>query len=255
SEIGFQSVALTVDHLVLSPDSPNRERDLQQMKDALRDHQMGCVIETGARFLLNARHKHEPTLVTANLAERKKRIDFYFYCIDLAAELKADCVSIWSGILHQPTDDETALARLAEGLQVILKRAAEQNVVIGFEPEPGMYVESMNHFDRMLQWIQHPNLGLTLDIGHLYCLGEVPLADYIERWGEMLVNVHLQDMKAGIHEHLMFGEGEMDFAPVIDAISKTGYRGGVHVELSRHSHAAVVSAHKAFNFLKPLWPS
>ncbi|MEC8505649.1 MAG: sugar phosphate isomerase/epimerase, partial [Planctomycetota bacterium] len=42
SEIGFQSVALTVDHLVLSPDSPNRERDLQQMKDALRDHQMGC---------------------------------------------------------------------------------------------------------------------------------------------------------------------------------------------------------------------
>ena len=255
SEIGYQSIALTVDHLVLSPDSPNRERDLQQMKDALRDHQMGCVIETGARFLLNARHKHEPTLVTANLAERKKRIDFYFYCIDLAAELKADCVSIWSGILHQPTDDEIALARLAEGLQVILKRAAEQNVVIGFEPEPGMYVESMNHFDRMLQWIQHPNLGLTLDIGHLYCLGEVPLADYIERWGEMLVNVHLEDMKAGIHEHLMFGEGEMDFAPVIDAISKTGYRGGVHVELSRHSHAAVVSAQKAFNFLKPLWPS
>ena len=216
---------------------------------------MGCVIETGARFLLNARHKHEPTLVTANLAERKKRIDFYFYCIDLAAELKADCVSIWSGILHQPTDDETALARLAEGLQVILKRAAEQHVMIGFEPEPGMYVESMNHFDRMLQWIQHPNLGLTLDIGHLYCLGEVPLADYIERWGEMLVNVHLEDMKAGIHEHLMFGEGEMDFAPVIDAISKTGYRGGVHVELSRHSHAAVASAQQAFNFLKPLWPS
>lgn len=255
SEIGYQSIALTVDHLVLSPDSPNRERDLQQMKDALRDHQMGCVIETGARFLLNARHKHEPTLVTADLAERKKRIDFYFYCIDLAAELKADCVSIWSGILHQPTDDETALARLAEGLQVILKRAAEQNVVIGFEPEPGMYVESMNHFDRMLQWIQHPNLGLTLDIGHLYCLGEVPLADYIERWGEMLVNVHLEDMKAGIHEHLMFGEGEMDFAPVIDAISKTGYRGGVHVELSRHSHAAVASAQQAFNFLEPLWPS
>ena len=78
SEIGYQSIALTVDHLVLSPDSPNRERDLQQMKDALRDHQMGCVIETGARFLLNARHKHEPTLVTADLAERKKGSIFIF---------------------------------------------------------------------------------------------------------------------------------------------------------------------------------
>ena len=34
----------------------------------------------------------------------------------------------------------------------------------------------------------------------------------------------------------MFGEGEMDFPPIIAALAEIGYDGGVHVELSRHSH-------------------
>ena len=59
-------------------------------------------------------------------------------------------------------------------------------------------------------------------------------------------------MRAGIHEHLMFGEGEIDFPPVIAALAATGYTGGLHVELSRHSHAAVDAARRAFAFLAPL---
>jgi L-ribulose-5-phosphate 3-epimerase len=64
--------------------------------------------------------------------------------------------------------------------------------------------------------------------------------------------VHIEDMRAGTHQHLMFGEGEIRFAPVIEALAKGGYRGGLHVELSRHSHEAPVAARKAFAFLRPL---
>jgi len=61
-------------------------------------------------------------------------------------------------------------------------------------------------------------------------------------------------MKAGVHDHLMFGEGEMCFPPVIEALSQTGFDGGVHVELSRHSHMAVQAVRQAYEFLSPLWP-
>ena len=61
-------------------------------------------------------------------------------------------------------------------------------------------------------------LQLTLDVGHLYCQGEVPIADYILRFGPRIVNVHIEDMRAGVHEHLMFGEGEMDFPPILAAL-------------------------------------
>ena len=37
----------------------------------------------------------------------------------------------------------------------------------------------------------------------------------------------------------MFGEGTIDFPPIMQALRDSGYRGGVHVELSRHSHMAV----------------
>jgi L-ribulose-5-phosphate 3-epimerase len=254
SETGYKSVALTVDHGLLSPLDPHHATQLQRIKAALGEFQMGCVIETGARFLLNPRSKHDPTLVSLKPEDRQKRVDFYKYCIDVAAILDADCVSIWSGILKDPADDDEVLTRLADGLSRVLDSAAQQNVMIGFEPEPGMYIESMSQFDRLLQWVKHPNLGLTLDVGHLYCLGEVPLVDYIKRWGDRLINVHLEDMKAGIHEHLMFGEGDIAFPPVIEALSETGFKGGVHIELSRHSHMAVQAVQQAFDFLHPLWP-
>ncbi|HZN32901.1 MAG TPA: TIM barrel protein, partial [Pirellulaceae bacterium] len=82
--------------------------------------------------------------------------------------------------------------------------------------------------------------------------GELPIADYIARWRERIVNVHIEDMRAGVHEHLMFGEGQMHFPPIIEALDRTGYKGGLHVELSRHSHEAPTAAKKAFDFLQPL---
>ena len=59
-------------------------------------------------------------------------------------------------------------------------------------------------------------------------------------------------MRAGVHEHLMFGEGEIDFPPVIDALRRIEYQGPLCVELSRHSHEGPVAAHTAYDFLSPL---
>ena len=83
-------------------------------------------------------------------------------------------------------------------------------------------------------------------------MGETPLADQIARWGPRIVNVHLEDMRRGVHEHLMFGQGEIDFPPVMAALKAGNYRGGIHVELSRHSHEGPTAARQAMEFLRPL---
>ncbi len=57
-------------------------------------------------------------------------------------------------------------------------------------------------------------------------------------------------MRRGVHDHLMFGEGEIDFPPILQALREVGYTGGVHVELSRHSHDAVRTARAALAFLQ-----
>lgn len=253
AEMGYRSVALTLDHGRLNPYSADFPAQLERTKSTLDELGLRSVIETGARFLLDSRIKHEPTLVTSSPEGRQRRIDFLRRSIDAAAVLGSDCVSLWSGILRDDASEEAVLERLAEGLRPLIDYAGERNVVLGFEPEPGMFVDTTSRFERLLQWVDAPNFKLTLDLGHLWCQGELPIADYIARWAPRIVNVHIEDMRAGVHEHLMFGEGEMEFPPIVDALARSGYRGGVHVELSRHSHEAPQAAQKAYDFLHPLF--
>ena len=252
AEIGYESVAITIDHGALDPSNDGWRDQAAQVKASLDGLGMRSVIETGARYLLDPRAKHEPTLVSADAHGRDRRIAFYKHAIDVARRLGSDCVSLWSGVVRDKTDDATAWSRLVTGLEEVCAYAAEQGVIIGFEPEPGMLIDTMAKYEKLASQINSPQFQLTLDIGHLHCQGETPLEDFIRRAAPRIVNVHLEDMRAGVHEHLMFGEGEIDFAPVIAALAQIHYGGGIHVELSRHSHEGPSVARKAWEFLHPL---
>lgn len=256
AEMGFRSVAITLDYGPLNPFAPEWPQNLSRLRELLRRLRLSSVIETGARYLLDPRAKHQPTLLSPSATDRARRLDFLKRALQAAAELDSDCVSLWSGApdwrVEPVADDQTLLDRLAASLHVLLPEAERLRVPIGFEPEPGMFIDSMNRFARLLEWVDSPQLQLTLDLGHLYCQGEVPIADYIDRWSSRIVNVHIEDMRAGVHEHLMFGDGEMEFPPIVAALAQNNYTGGVHVELSRHSHEAPVAAAKAYRFLSPL---
>jgi len=214
--------------------------------------------------------KHEPTLLSAS---PRRRIAFYKYAVDCAAELGSDCVSLWSGAgtgpffgrkarsanKSQPENMDLSpsrqqmMDRLVEGLREVLDYAATKNVLIAFEPEPGMFIDTMSAYEKLLARLDAPNLRLTLDIGHLQCQGELPIPDVIRRWVSRLANVHIEDMRRGVHEHLMFGEGEIDFPPVLRALTEVGYTGGVYVELSRHSHEGPTAAMQAFKWMESFW--
>jgi len=84
AEIGYRSVAITIDHGALSPREDWRGQ-LRRLKSNLEDYGMRSVIETGARFLLNPDHKHEPTLMSAALGERAHRMEFTRHAVRCAA--------------------------------------------------------------------------------------------------------------------------------------------------------------------------
>lgn len=253
AELGYRSVALTIDHGLLNPFAEDLARSVDHVRRLLERFQLRSVIETGARFLLDPWQKHEPTLLSSDPALRARRVAFLRQAIDVAVALGSDCVSLWSGIQRDPDMDEAAaLDRLCEGLKPVLEHAHRREMTLGFEPEPGMLIDTMARFERLQQRIRSDRFRLTLDLGHLHCQGEVPIADVIRRWGPMLVNVHIEDMRGGIHEHLQFGAGEMDFLPLVEALRGVDYQGGLHVELSRHSHDAPQAAGFAFDFLSRL---
>src|SRR5687767_9409336 len=84
AEIGYRSVALTLAHGLLTPFAPNLARRVAEMQDLLEELGLRSVVETGARFLLDPRVKHEPTLVSADLGGRARRVDFLRRVVDIA---------------------------------------------------------------------------------------------------------------------------------------------------------------------------
>ncbi len=255
ADVGYKSVAITLDAGALDPydDKPTLTRQIKAVRRALDDRGLARVVETGARFLLNPHKKHDPTLMDPDPYNR--RLDFLWRSLRIAKALDSKVVSLWSGAAPDPDVGEQILFdRLIKGLKYVLNWAEARELVIGFEPEPGMFIDTMARFAELDDRLGHPALQLTLDVGHLHCLEDEPVANHIERWGPRIVNVHIEDMVRGVHEHLPFGTGTMDFPPILAALNRVGYGGGLHVELSRHSAEAASAVIRARDFLTEIWP-
>ncbi len=251
---GYESVAITLDAGALDPYSePSAlDREAGEVRDALDRRGMARVVETGARYLLNPRLKHDPTLMDPNPDRRAIRIDFLRRSIDLAVAIGAEAVSFWSGKVPDAVDEDAGLSRLVEALRPVLDHAEYAGMPIAFEPEPGMFIDTLARFSRLDERVQHPLFDLTIDLGHVHCSAEGDLPGLIRRWGPRIRNLHIEDMVVGVHEHLMFGEGTMVFPPILQSLQAIGYGGGVHVELSRHSHMAVEAVRTSAAFLRSM---
>ncbi|GAB3963323.1 sugar phosphate isomerase/epimerase [Actinoallomurus acanthiterrae] len=248
ADLGYDGVALTLDHAHLDPFAPDLGRRVAALAARLAELELAVVVETGARYLLDPRRKHEPTLLSADGADR--RVEYLRTAIDVGADLGAEAVSFWSGVRPSGLPVPVAWERLTEHCAAVLAHADRRGVTLGFEPEPGMFVDDLTGYELLRARLGGPpRLGLTLDIGHCRCNEPLPVPDCVRRAGAGLVNVQIDDMRRGEHLHLEFGDGEIDFPPVLAALEEISYRGLVSVELPRHSHDAPGVAERALAFL------
>ncbi|WP_326552500.1 sugar phosphate isomerase/epimerase family protein [Micromonospora sp. NBC_01813] len=248
ADLGYRGVALTLDHDHLDPYAPGLPRKVARVANQLRELDLGVVVETGARYLLDPWHKHAPTLLHDDAA---RRIDFLRRAVSIGADLGAEAVSFWSGVRPAGVDESTAWDRLVAGCATVVEAADTAEVTLGFEPEPGMLVDDIASWRRLRDDLGAPDrFGITLDIGHCRCLESQSVPQCVTDVAEHLVNVQIDDMRRGVHEHLEFGTGEIDFPPVLAALAAAGYRGLVAVELPRHSHAAPAVAARSIDFLR-----
>jgi sugar phosphate isomerase/epimerase len=250
ADLGYDGVALTLDSGHLDPYDGDLARRVDRVGARLAELGLGVVVETGGRYVLDPRRKHHPTLLSAP-RDAARRVDLLLRAVRVAADLGAEAMSFWSGAAEPDLPAERAWERLAAGVAEVVAEADRHGVRLGFEPEPGMFVDTIAGFEELHARLGAPAaLGMTLDIGHCRCLEPQPVPDCVRRAAPHLVNVQIEDMRRGVHEHLEFGRGEIDFPPVLAALAESGYRGLVGVELPRHSHAAPAVAEHSIHFLR-----
>jgi sugar phosphate isomerase/epimerase len=247
AEAGYRGVALTLDTHHCNPFT-TEPADLLRLRQTLEKLQLRVVIETGARYLLNPQRKHYPTLVSVE--GRQIRLEFLRRAIDIAHELQAECVSFWSGTAEPDVPEQKAWDWLVTGCLQLAEHAKRRGVQLAFEPEPGMLVDDMAKFEVLKKHITSARFGLTLDVGHAFCTESAPFRQVFGKFSGLIRNIHIEDIRDRKHEHLMFGEGELDFAAILKVIADNKYTGLVNVELSRDSHRAPEVARRSIEFLK-----
>lgn len=260
ADLGYGAVALTPDVGELDPLAPRADL-VRTLRALANDLDLSLAVETGARFVLDPRRKHRPSLLEDAAHERERRIDHLRRSVDLAADLGAPLVSIWAGNAPDgsigdrrdgPRAAEELWQRLCAGVADVLAHARSRDVVLAFEPEPGMFVERPAGFVELRERMGAAGeaLGLTLDVGHLLVTRDLPVGALIRAHAAELVHVHLDDTAGGVHEHVMFGNGDLDLAQTLSALRDVGFAGMAAVELSRDSHRGAWAAEEALKRLR-----
>ncbi|MCA8920390.1 MAG: sugar phosphate isomerase/epimerase [Planctomycetes bacterium] len=252
-ETGYHGVALTLDHMHLDP-LQLAPGEVARVARSLAQRRLRCVVETGARYLLDPRRKHRPTLIDPQPLERMRRVDLLRRSLEVAAELQAEALTLHTGPLDPAQDAQDAQRFLLDGLSELLEKATELGVPLALEPEPGHFVATLAQFEALQATL--PELRLTLDVAHVSVEAEEGTpAEALRRYADALAVVHLEDAPRRVHAHLPFGEGELDLPGVLQALVEVGFAGLCAVELSRHSHAAHSLVPATWDALQAALPS
>jgi sugar phosphate isomerase/epimerase len=212
---------------------------LEEQKQALRDAlaQNGLAISNVNAFMMHAvndarqRYWH-PSWIEPDRHYRQIRIDHTRRALTLARELGSPCITTEPGGPVEPGGSwQAALKLFVEGLKPVAEHAEKEGVLLLVEPEPGLLIETADQFLELMHHIDSPAVGMNFDIGHAYCVGDDP-ASTIPRVAPYVRHFHLEDIAATrVHQHLVPGDGAIDFKAALGAIRALGYTGWVTVEL------------------------
>jgi sugar phosphate isomerase/epimerase len=172
-----------------------------------------------------------PSWIEPDPHYRKIRTDHTKRALTLAKELGAPCVTTEPGgpVAGRPWGE--CLKLFVEELKPVVEHAEKEGVPLLVEPEPDLLIETANQYLEFASKIQSPMLGLNFDIGHFYCVKDEP-APTVHKLKNHIRHVHLEDIAATrVHHHLVPGDGVIDFASTLKALSDVGYAGWVTVEL------------------------
>ena len=247
AEAGYAGVALTLDWHHLDVTADDYEVQAWALAAMLRERGLGLVVETGARFLLDPRHKHHPTLMDPAPHARERRLQMLTRALDVCAACDGETVSFWSGPVAEGVSRDDAWKRLEDGVGELVARATKRGVTASFEPEPGHLTEHLADYDRLAA--AAPGLRLALDTGHLLVTGEADPADAVRQRASQLGTVAVEDMDRGVHLHKPFGTGDVDVPAVLAALVDVGFPGLVTVELSRESPRAHQAIPQSIEYL------
>jgi len=163
-------------------------------------------------------------------SNRIKAVEHVYQTLSHAIDLGADTIYVVPGMDADPT----TLAQFASSMKAISDKASEHNIKVCIEHFPGRALGTATQTLEFIAQIDHPNLYLLFDSGHIQMAGEDP-SDIIHKAGSKLGYVHFDDNDGEGDLHWSLLDGVMtndDLNNIFQALHQIGYDGAVSLELN-----------------------
>lgn len=155
---------------------------------------------------------------------------------------------------NKPVFDDDQWRAMVDGLNMLGEEAAGDGMRVCYHHHMGTGVMFREDVDRLMADTDPRYVNLLLDTGHIYWAGGDPLAlarDYADR----IKHVHLKDIRRPVMEEAVRtgssfldavkagvftvpGDGDIDFVPILQALSDGGYEGWLTVEAEQDARKA-----------------
>ena len=261
---GYAGVNVLADSPLLWPLELTRAR-LKSIRDVLRE--TGLVVSSINGFTAAGHYGSRttppgqdfgPSFSDKDPGLRAYKVTYTRQVIDLAVQLDTTNISISSGYPPECVDPDEAWQWMKESMEEALEYAREKGVFLNIESEPRLLISNANDSARLLRELPHPNLGVNLDIGHVFvCKEDVP--EQIRRFGSKIHGADVEDIGLDengepVHLHLVPGEGVMPLEDIFLAFREIGFeeKGYYTVELYSQSHRPVTVARESMRYFRKL---
>jgi len=185
--------------------------------------------------------------------EQRQQIEHTKANVDLAVKLGAQVVRIFAGgEIPEGRSWDECVRTVADQLRECAKYAEEMGVKLGIESH-GKFGTDLNALAAIIERVDSPALGLTLDTANFYVNGVDPV-EAAKRLSGRIFHTHLKDAKRlpdGSYKGAALGEGDVPIREVVGELKRQGYKGWFCIEYEGEEHPDV-GLRKSVEFLRRL---
>lgn len=167
--------------------------------------------------------------------ERRAGIDYLKASIDLARDIGAPVVWVFTGRAFGSIDLQTARKYLAEALEEVCDHAKNRGVRFGIEGCSMHIVAKADEYLELFRAIPGSDVRVAFDPTHFQLRGEDPVRA-AELLFDRISNFHVKD-SIGLYPDFKcvpLGTGEVDLKAVVETLRRLGYDGAASVEYESH---------------------
>jgi sugar phosphate isomerase/epimerase len=172
-----------------------------------------ACVATASHFFTPSR-PHEPSLMSPNLAGRKRRIDLVRRGIHVARQLGVSLVTFGSGFIrHEHVSNPSVNPRqlLVDSIHECLGFIHDdEDITLLIEPEPGMLIETVEQGLSLIDEVGSTRFQLHLDLCHMYC-GEKDYVNALAQAAPRTRYLHISDARQGYNLKLVKNAADLQF--------------------------------------------